>query len=145
MAVPVCYQLSCRMAILRTGAEEVDTSGSGSYISTGHHGKDGKKQEVNAMPNAFRLDGQVAIVTGAAQGIGQGIALALSEAGAKVVIGDIQDAGATVEKIESSGGRVAAMVMDTSVSTDAEALVDLALTEFGRLDALVKQRGHRRA
>ena len=93
------------------------------------------------MTEAFRLDGQVAIVTGAAQGIGQGIALALSEAGAKIVIGDIQDAGATVEKIESSGGRVAAMVMDTSVPTDAEALVDLALTEFGRLDALVNNAG----
>ena len=93
------------------------------------------------MTEAFRLDGQVAIVTGAAQGIGQGIALALSEAGAKIVIGDIQDADATVERIESSGGRVAVMVMDTSVPTDAEALVDFALTEFGRLDALVNNAG----
>ena len=93
------------------------------------------------MTEAFRLDGQVAIVTGAAQGIGQGIALALSEAGAKIVIGDIQDAGATVEKIESSGGRVAAMVMDTSVPAHAEALVDFVLKKFGRLDALVNNAG----
>ncbi|ETW92361.1 MAG: hypothetical protein ETSY2_53635 [Candidatus Entotheonella gemina] len=44
------------------------------------------------MTDSTRLDGEVAIVTGAAQGIGRGIALVLAEAGAKVAIGDIQDA-----------------------------------------------------
>ena len=79
------------------------------------------------MNEDHRLDGQTAIVTGAAQGIGQGIALVLSEAGANIVIGDIQDASDTVRQIEQKGGRAVAMLMDTSRPSDAEALVELAL------------------
>ena len=93
------------------------------------------------MAETHRLDGQVAIVTGAAQGIGRGIALVLSEAGAKIVVGDIQDASSTVEEIRSSGGQTVSMLMDTSVPKNAEALVDLARSEFGRLDILVNNAG----
>lgn len=89
------------------------------------------------MTDPTRLDGEVAIVTGAAQGIGRGIALVLAEAGAKVVIGDIQDAIASVQEIHSHGGEALSMVMDTSRSSDAQALVALALTTYGRLDILV--------
>jgi 3-oxoacyl-[acyl-carrier protein] reductase len=89
------------------------------------------------MPETHRLDGQVAIVTGAAQGIGCGIALVLAEAGAKIVIGDIQDASGTVREILAAGGQATSMVMDTSKPDDDKALVDLALTEYGRLDILV--------
>lgn len=89
------------------------------------------------MTDSTRLDGEVAIVTGAAQGIGRGIALVLAEAGAKVAIGDIQDASATVQEIRSHGGEALSMVMDTSRSSDAQALVALALTTYGRLDILV--------
>ena len=87
------------------------------------------------------LDGQVAIVTGAAQGIGQGIALVLSEAGAKIVIGDIQDASNTVRQIEAKGGSAVSMFMDTSIPSNAEALVKLALDQYGRLDVLVNNAG----
>ena len=93
------------------------------------------------MNEDHRLDDQTAIVTGAAQGIGQGIALVLSEAGANIVIGDIQDASDTVRQIEQKGGHVAAMVMDTSRPSDAEALVELALSQYGRLDVLVNNAG----
>ena len=89
------------------------------------------------MTDSTRLDGQVAIVTGAAQGIGQGIALVLAEAGAKIVIGDIQDAHATLHTIRTNGGEAVSMLMDTSQPDDARALVDLALTTYGRLDILV--------
>lgn len=89
------------------------------------------------MTDATRLDGQVAIVTGAAQGIGRGIALVLSEAGANIVIGDIQDASSTVETIHSSGGSAISMIMDISLPKDARALVDLAVKEYGHLDILV--------
>ena len=54
------------------------------------------------MPETRRLNEQVAIVTGAAQGIGQGIALVLARAGARVVIGDIQDATNTVQEIHAA-------------------------------------------
>ena len=89
------------------------------------------------MTDTTRLDGQVAIVTGAAQGIGRGIALVLSEAGAAIVIGDIQDARSTLEAIRSGGGRAISMIMDISSPKDANALVDLAVNEYGRLDILV--------
>ena len=93
------------------------------------------------MAPSLSLDGQVAIVTGAAQGIGKGIALVLAEAGARIVIGDIQDAGPTVEEIRIGGGEAVSMIMDTSSPHEANALVDLAVNEYGRLDVLVNNAG----
>ena len=87
------------------------------------------------------LRGQVAIVTGAAQGIGRGIALVLAGAGARVTIGDIQDATTTVAEIEAAGGQGASMAMDVSRSDEADALVDFALRRYGRLDILVNNAG----
>lgn len=98
-------------------------------------------KEVITVTESSRLDGQVAIVTGAAQGIGKGIALVLAEAGASIVIGDIQDSGATVKEIRSSGGQAVSVMMDTSSPEDDRALVDLALREYGRLDILVNNAG----
>ena len=89
------------------------------------------------MADSHRLDGQVAIVTGAAQGIGRGIALVLAEAGAAIVIGDIQDASGTVDEIRAGGGPALGTLMDTSEPDDDRALVDLAIAEHGRLDILV--------
>jgi 3-oxoacyl-[acyl-carrier protein] reductase len=89
------------------------------------------------VTEATRLDGEVAIVTGAAQGIGHGIALVLAEAGANIVIGDLQDASATVQEIRAHGGEAVSMRMDTSQPDAARALVALALTTYGRLDILV--------
>ena len=93
------------------------------------------------VDDSTRLDGEVAIVTGAAQGIGRGIALGLAAAGARIVIGDIQDSSGTVEDIRSHGGQSVSMVMDTSSPSDDRALVNLAVEEFGRLDILVNNAG----
>ena len=93
------------------------------------------------MPDATRLDNQVAIVTGAARGIGRGIALVLAEAGASIVIGDLLDSSETVRLVEDLGGKAVSMQMDTSRPEDAQALVDLALNSFGRLDILVNDAG----
>ena len=87
--------------------------------------------------DSSRLDGQVAIVTGAAQGIGRGIANVLADAGAKIVIGDLQAASTTADEIRSKGGEAVTMVMDTSSPDDARALVELALSTYGHLDILV--------
>ena len=91
--------------------------------------------------DSSRLDGQVAIVTGAGQGIGRGIATVLADAGAKIVIGDLQDSTTTAEEIRSKGGEAATMRMDTSSPDDARGLVELALNEHGRLDILVNNAG----
>ena len=89
------------------------------------------------MPETPKLDQQVAIVTGAAQGIGKGIALVLAGAGARVVVGDIQDATGTVQEIRDAGGQAVSILADISNPRDNEAMVNLALTQFDRLDILV--------
>ncbi len=89
------------------------------------------------MTDSTRLDEQVAIVTGAAQGIGRGIALVLAGAGAKIVIGDIQNASDTANEVQANGGQAVSMIIDTSKSDDARALVNFAIKEYGRLDILV--------
>src|SRR5581483_11176050 len=87
------------------------------------------------------LAGQVAIVTGAAQGIGRGIALVLAAAGARIVVGDTQDAATTIGEITANGGEALAVHMDVSRPDDAAGLVERALTAFGRLDILVNNAG----
>ena len=93
------------------------------------------------MADSMRVDGEVAIVTGGAQGIGKGAALTLAEAGATIVIGDIKDSSDTVEEIRSAGGKAVCMQMDTSRPADAQALVDLSMKEYGHLDILVNNAG----
>jgi 3-oxoacyl-[acyl-carrier protein] reductase len=93
------------------------------------------------MRDGTPLREQVAIVTGAAQGIGRGIALVLAAAGAKILIGDVQDAMATVREIEAEGGTAACVVMDVSRPDEADALVESALRLHGRLDILVNNAG----
>ena len=87
------------------------------------------------------LRGQVAIVTGAAQGIGRGIALVLARAGARVVIGDLKDATPTIREIEAAGGSAAGTIMDVSRSDQADGLITFALQRYGRLDILVNNAG----
>jgi 3-oxoacyl-[acyl-carrier protein] reductase len=89
------------------------------------------------MRDPMPLKGQTAIVTGAAQGIGRGIALVLAEAGANIVIGDLQAPDATVREIQEAGGPAIGTVMDVSRPDEAERLVALALDTHGRLDVLV--------
>jgi NAD(P)-dependent dehydrogenase (short-subunit alcohol dehydrogenase family) len=93
------------------------------------------------MRTATPLDGQVAIVTGAAQGIGRGIALVLAEAGARLVIGDLQDPVVAIGEIADAGGQAVGAVMDVSRPADAEGLVELARERYGRLDILVNNAG----
>lgn len=84
----------------------------------------------------MRLENKVALITGAAQGIGQGCALRMAAEGATVVCADIQDCATTVKQIAADGGRARAQVMDVRRASDWEATVGAVLAEHGRIDLL---------
>lgn len=91
----------------------------------------------------FRLDGRVAVVTGAGQGIGRGIALGLAEAGATVVAAarTKDDLDEVVRSIEAGGGRALGVVTDVLVDEDRRRLIDAAVDTYGRLDVLINNAG----
>jgi NAD(P)-dependent dehydrogenase (short-subunit alcohol dehydrogenase family) len=100
-------------------------------------------QQQQPIGQLFDLTGKVAIVTGGAMGIGQGIALRLGEAGAAVVIADINLAAAedTASQIRAAGGKATAMRADAASVADATRIVQQAVRDFGRLDILVNNAG----
>lgn len=86
----------------------------------------------------MRFDGKVAVVTGAAQGIGEAYARALAAEGAAVVVADISDTGETVAKsIETDGGRAMFVRTDVSSHESAAAMVSSVVGEYGGIDLLV--------
>ena len=91
-----------------------------------------------------KLNGKVAVVTGASKGIGAGIAKALAAEGASVVVNYSSrkdGADAVVDAITSAGGKAVAVQGDVSKEKDAKGLVDAAVSEFGQLDVLVNNSG----
>jgi NAD(P)-dependent dehydrogenase (short-subunit alcohol dehydrogenase family) len=86
-----------------------------------------------------RLDGKVAIVTGAGSGIGRAAASALAAAGASVVANDLDEAGLdeTVAQITSAGGEIASATGDVRSRTDVAGAVERARERFGGLDIVV--------
>ena len=91
----------------------------------------------------MRLKDRVAIVTGAARGIGKSIGSAFVKEGARLVIGDIQGdlAKKTAAELARGGGEVRSIRVDLAESTGAQELVDFCLREFGRVDILVNNAG----
>jgi len=85
------------------------------------------------------LEGKVAIVTGAAMGMGQATAVLFAEAGAKVVVADFnEEKGAeTVAAIEAAGGDAFFVKVDISKSDQVKALVEATVAKYGRLDVAV--------
>ena len=96
-----------------------------------------------ALMDRFRLDGQVAVVTGAGKGIGAGIARALAEAGARVVLGARTRSDLERVAVEIGGLGSAALVVPTDVLKfdQLQHLADAAITEYGRIDILVNNAG----
>jgi NAD(P)-dependent dehydrogenase (short-subunit alcohol dehydrogenase family) len=91
----------------------------------------------------FRVDGQVALVTGAARGLGRAIALALADAGADVALG-LRDAASGTEladEIRAMGRRALALPMDVADVGQARAAVQRTADELGALDILVNNAG----
>src|SRR4051794_30505735 len=91
----------------------------------------------------FRLDGRVAVVTGASSGLGVAFAQALAEAGADVVLGArrVDRLAETRALVESTGRRALAVATDVSSPAQCQALVDAALSQFGTVDVLVNNAG----
>lgn len=91
----------------------------------------------------FRLDGRVALVTGGSRGLGQGLALALAEAGADVALLDRTGCTETAERIQAMGRRATVLTCDllTAGPDDLTDVVEQVVTELGRLDILVNNAG----
>lgn len=91
----------------------------------------------------FRLDGQVAIVTGGSRGIGKAISFALAEAGASVVVAarKLPDIEATVTAIHQAGGEAFGVETNVRERTSLEFLVNETMRQFGRLNILINNAG----
>ena len=89
----------------------------------------------------FKLNGKVAIVTGARTGLGQGMACGLAEAGADIVAVDLNNLGDTQRMVEALGRRFLGVEADlANVATTAD-IVRRAVAAFGKVDILVNNAG----
>ena len=90
-----------------------------------------------------RLDRKVAVITGAASGIGRGTALCLAREGAAVVAADLNSQGGeqVIGEIAAAGGQAVFQHTDVSSEPDIKALVDRAVSEYGRLDIMYNNAG----
>ena len=89
----------------------------------------------------FKLNGKVALVTGAARGLGQGIALGLAEAGADIVAVDVLGTEDTVAKVQALGRKAVGVAANLMVTDDIPRILETAVRELGGVDILVNNAG----
>lgn len=89
----------------------------------------------------FKLDGKVAIVTGAARGLGQTMALGLAQAGADIALVDILDMNESQKKIEELGRRCISIKADLSTKDCVDDIIGTTIEKFGLIDILVNNAG----
>jgi 3-oxoacyl-[acyl-carrier protein] reductase len=91
----------------------------------------------------LKLTGKVALVTGAAQGIGKAVALLLARHGADIVVSDInlEKAEETAKEIESIGPKAMAIKVNVASLNDVERMVEAVLKKFGKIDILINNAG----
>ncbi|AOM84086.1 SDR family oxidoreductase [Salisediminibacterium beveridgei] len=91
----------------------------------------------------MKLSGKAAVVTGAASGMGKAIAKLYAKEGAKVLLADLNEAGAqaVTEEIIADGGEAVAFKANMAVLSDVENMIDTAVSTFGTLDILVNNAG----
>jgi 3-oxoacyl-[acyl-carrier protein] reductase len=93
------------------------------------------------------LNGKVAVVTGAGRNIGRAIALALADGGASIIVNarsNRAEAEAVAREIEAGGGKARVHIGDVAAAADVQAMADMAVKHFGRLDILVNNAALRR-
>jgi len=91
----------------------------------------------------MRLEGKVAIITGAASGIGRQAAIIFAQEGAKIIVVDINKEGGreTVDTIKRKGGKAIFLEGDVAKAKDAKMIVDKSIKSFGRVDILFNNAG----
>jgi NAD(P)-dependent dehydrogenase (short-subunit alcohol dehydrogenase family) len=93
------------------------------------------------LKELFSLDGKTALITGAARGLGQEIALALAQYGASLILADTEPPQETAERVEQCGRRCLAVQTDISDESQVEKMTRMARDEFGQVDILVNNAG----
>ncbi len=95
------------------------------------------------MPGPSNMTGKIALVTGAASGLGRGTALALARAGADIFAVDVNQTGLdeTASQIQTMGRKIVARSTDLAISENCTAMVSAAVDAFGHLDALCNVAG----
>jgi len=89
----------------------------------------------------MRLKGKIAIITGAARGIGAAFAVGFGKEGAKIVIGDILDGNETIDAVKKTGSEAIFMKTDVSKQDQCDALAKAAMDRFGAIDILINNAG----
>ena len=89
----------------------------------------------------MRLKDKVAVITGAARGIGAAFAVGFAKEGAKIVIGDIRDGKKTVSAIEQAGGEALYLKTDVTKQDQCNALAKATIDRFGSIDILINNAG----